>query len=120
MEPTSVPNTTEPTQPHLSDKDVSRLRVRTSTDGTSQHVELVGTDESIFETRAALLAAEKERAKNLAIESGRVIALRYSGKQAKNDTVAQVFATFDERYTGVQPAEFYRYVDPEIDRHGYF
>lgn len=64
--------------------------------------------------------AEAERQARAEVEAAHDAALRFTGRKANDDKSARVFARFDAKERGVQPAEFYRYHDAEISRHGYF
>lgn len=120
MEPSSTPDSTVASESHIPSTDVSRLRVISSPDGKPVGLDVIGNDEAIYESHAAQLAAQAERQKEAEVNFGRDFCSRRFGSAPASDSVAQILAKFDAEYTGVQPAEFYRYTDTEITNYGYF
>ena len=63
---------------------------------------------------------EAERKKRDEIEAGKSYCSRRFGGATCDDKSAQIYARFDKNDRRVQPAEFYRFHDAEVNTFGYF
>src|SRR2546425_4479271 len=63
---------------------------------------------------------EAERKKRDEIEAGKRYCSRRCGGATCDDKSAQLYARFDKNYWRIQPAEFYRFHDAEVNTFGYF
>src|SRR5699024_7273028 len=63
---------------------------------------------------------EAERKKRAEIEAGNSYCSRRFGGASCDDKSAQICARFDKNAWRIQPAEFYRFDDAEVNAFGYF
>src|SRR5438132_8247873 len=63
---------------------------------------------------------EAERKKRDEIEAGKSYCSRRFGGGTCDDKSAQIYARFDKNDWRIQPAEFYRFHDAEVNTFGYF
>src|SRR5690625_3087204 len=63
---------------------------------------------------------EAERRKRDEIEAGKSYCSRRFGGATCDDKSAQIYARFDKNDWRIQPAEFYRFHDAEVNTFGYF
>src|SRR5688572_8833255 len=63
---------------------------------------------------------EAERKKRYEIEAGKSYCSRRFGGATCDDKSAQIYARFDKNDWRIQPAEFYRFHDAEVNTFGYF
>src|SRR2546428_61078 len=63
---------------------------------------------------------EAERKKRDEIEAGKSYCSRRVGGATCDDKSAQIYARFDKNDWRIQPAEFYRFHDAEVNPFGYF
>src|SRR5262249_13170745 len=63
---------------------------------------------------------EAERKKRDEIEAGKSYCSRRFGGAICDDKSAQIYARFDKNDWRIQPAEFYRFHDAEVNTFGYF
>src|SRR5258708_17953635 len=63
---------------------------------------------------------EAERKKRDEIEAGKSYCSRRFGGATCDDKSAQIYARFDKNDCRIQPAEFYRFHDAEVNTFGYF
>src|SRR5690348_5502017 len=63
---------------------------------------------------------EAERKKRDEIEAGKSDCSRRFGGATCDDKSAQIYARFDKNDWRIQPAEFYRFHDAEVNTFGYF
>src|SRR6266705_3870119 len=63
---------------------------------------------------------EAERKKRDEIEAGKSYCSRRFGGATWDDKSAQIYARFDKNDWRIQPAEFYRFHDAEVNTFGYF
>src|SRR5688500_14073450 len=63
---------------------------------------------------------EAERKKRAEIEAGKSNYSRRFGDASRDDNSAQIYARFDKTDWRLQPAEFYRFHDAEVNTFGYF
>src|SRR5690554_1979932 len=64
--------------------------------------------------------SEAERKKREEIEVGKSNCSRRLGGATCDDTTTQIYARFDKNDWRIQPAEFYRFHDAEVNSFGYF
>src|SRR5699024_7225781 len=69
---------------------------------------------------AVELDSEAERKKRDEIEAGKSYCSRRFGGATCDDKSAQIYARFDKNDWRIQPAEFYRFHDAEVNTFGYF
>src|SRR5205809_622264 len=70
-----------------------------------------------FPTRRS---SDLERKKRDEIEAGKSYCSRRFGGATCDDKSAQIYARFDKNDWRIQPAEFYRFHDAEVNTFGYF
>src|SRR5205807_7577051 len=70
--------------------------------------------------RSSDLDIEAERKKRDEIEAGKSYCSRRFGGATCDDKSAQIYARFDKNDWRIQPAEFYRFHDAEVNTFGYF
>src|SRR5437867_1033245 len=63
---------------------------------------------------------EQDRKKKDEIEAGKSYCSRRFGGATCDDKSAQIYARFDKNDWRIQPAEFYRFHDAEVNTFGYF
>src|SRR6266704_1637150 len=63
---------------------------------------------------------EAERKKRDEIEAGKSYCSRRFGGATCDDKSAQIYVRFDKNEWRIQPAEFYRFHDAEVNTFGYF
>src|SRR5690606_41373329 len=63
---------------------------------------------------------EAERKKRDEIEAGKSYCSRRFGGATCDDKTSQIYARFDKNDWRIQPAEFYRFHDAEVNTFGYF
>src|SRR5262245_51782639 len=66
------------------------------------------------------LLLEKKNKKRDEIEAGKSYCSRRFGGATCDDKSAQIYARFDKNDWRIQPAEFYRFHDAEVNTFGYF
>src|SRR5258708_5537495 len=71
-------------------------------------------------TSAVQPDSEAERKKRDEIEAGKSYCSRRFGGATCDDKSAQIYARFDKNDWRIQPAEFYRFHDAEVNTFGYF
>src|SRR5690625_1832423 len=71
-------------------------------------------------TNAVKFDIEAERKKRDEIEVGKSYCSQRFGGASCDDKCAQIYARFDKNYWRIQPAEFYRFHDSEVNPFGYF
>ena len=116
---------TKKTVEHNQSEDVQNqneqgVRNGTTTNGRPEQSDFSGTDQATFQRISDELAAEAKIKADAEKQTGHSYHKKYTGVNARDDKSATVFARFDPKYTGVQPAEFYKCDDTEIDTYGYF
>src|SRR5437870_13294195 len=76
---------------------------------------------TLFRSRDAVQPdIEAERKKRDEIEAGKSYCSRRFGGATCDDKSAQIYARFDKNDWRIQPAEFYRFHDAEVNTFGYF
>src|SRR5690625_1628241 len=86
----------------------------------SVHAVLNQTDAASIRRDAAQQDIEAERKKRDEIEAGKSYCSRRFGGATCDDKSAQIYARFDKNDWRIQPAEFYRFHDAEVNTFGYF
>ena len=104
----------------IQDSDEQKFRYEPTGNGETYRRVPIGNDEPSLESDAIKQAREEERRTRASIETGNSYHRRFTGRDARDDESAQVFASFDPRNTEPQLAEFWKYRDSEIDDSGYF
>src|SRR5215813_8328100 len=78
------------------------------------------TDQAGLRRDAVQPDREAERKKRDEIEAGKSYCSRRFGGATSDDKSAQIYARFDKNDWRIQPAEFYRFHDAEVNTFGYF
>src|SRR5207248_10052697 len=86
----------------------------------SVHGVLNPTDQAGLRRDAVQPDIEAERKKRDEIEAGKSYCSRRFGGATCDDKSAQIYARFDKNDWRIQPAEFYRFHDAEVNTFGYF
>src|SRR5207247_1763048 len=89
-------------------------------DDKSVHGVINPTDEGWLRRDAVQPDIEAERKKRDEIEAGKSYCSRRFGGATCDDKSAQIYARFDKNDWRIQPAEFYRFHDAEVNTFGYF
>src|SRR5258706_16188136 len=89
-------------------------------DGKSVHGGLNPTLQAGLRRDAVPPDIEAERKKRDEIEAGKSYCSRRVGGATCDDKSAQIYAQFDKNDWRIQPAEFYRFHDAEVNTFGYF
>src|SRR5437763_14342543 len=97
-----------------------QLRDENAHNDQAVHGVLNPTDQAGLRRAAVRPAIEAERKKRDAIEAGKSYCSRRFGGAACDDKSAQLYARFDKNAWRIQPAEFYRFHDAEVNTFGYF
>src|SRR5438046_509719 len=100
------------TEPYLQDENAD--------DGKSVHGVLNPTFRAGLRRDAVQADIEAERKMRDAIEAGKSYCSRRFGGATCEDKSAQIYARFDKNDWRIQPAEFYRFHDAEVNTFGYF
>src|SRR4051794_9277250 len=107
--PISVQNQNEP-----------QLRDENAHNDKSVHGVLNPTYQAGLRRDAVQPDIEAERKKRDEIEAGKSYCSRRFGGATCDDKSAQIYARFDKNDWRIQPAEFYRFHDAEVNTFGYF
>src|SRR5689334_25063996 len=75
---------------------------------------------TLFPYTTLFRSIEAERKKRDEIEAGKSYCSRRFGGATCDDKSAQIYARFDKNDWRIQPAEFYRFHDAEVNTFGYF
>src|SRR5690625_3794813 len=86
----------------------------------SVHAVLTPTYQAGLRRDAVQPDIEAERTKRDVIEAGKSYCSRRFGGATCDDKSAQIYARFDKNDWRIQPAEFYRFHDAEVNTFGYF
>src|SRR5688500_978489 len=84
------------------------------------HGVLNPTYQAGLQREAAQPAIEAERKKRDEIEAGKSYCTRRFGGATSDDKSAQIYARFDKNDWRIQPPDFYRFHDAEVNTFGYF
>src|SRR6266511_1187864 len=99
---------------------VSELKNGTTHKDTSVHAVLKPTDQAGLRRDAVEPDIEAERKKRDEMEAGKSYCSRRFGGATCDDKSAQIYARFEKNDWRIQPAEFYRFHDAEVNTFGYF
>lgn len=119
MEPTTQNQSSLGASNTVPGANVPQLRNDRSVHDQSQMVNPVGTGSTIQGLHSLPDDSEAERQARAEIETGNSTAFRLTGRQARNPQHARAFARYDPQVRTVQPVEFYRYSDREVNTYGY-
>src|SRR5690348_11577782 len=97
-----------------------RLRAENAPNDSAVDGGLKPTDHAGLRGGAVQPDIEAERKKRDEIEAGKRYCRRRFGGAACDDKSAQSYARFDKNDWRIQPAEFYRFHDAEVNTFGYF
>src|SRR5215217_1248896 len=99
---------------------LSLLRDENAHNDKSVHGVLKPTYQAGLRRDAVQPDIEAERKKRDEIEAGKSYCSRRFGGATCDDKSAQIYARFDKNDWRIQPAEFYRFHDAEVNTFGYF
>src|SRR5580704_19559697 len=111
-----VDNSQEAVQNH----NEPQIRDENAQNDKSVHGVLNSTYKAGLRRDAGQPDIEAERKKRDEIEAGKSYCSRRFGGATCDDTPAQMYARFDKNDWRIQPAEFYRFHDAEVNTFGYF
>src|SRR5256884_8273196 len=97
-----------------------KLREENAHNDKSVHGVLKPTYQAGLRRDAVHTDIEAERKKRDEIEAGKSFFRRRFGGETCDDKSAQIYARFDKNDWRIQPAEFYRFHDAEVNTIGYF
>src|SRR5690625_1792035 len=97
-----------------------QLRDENAHNDKSVHGELNTTNQSDLRCDDDHPNIEAERKKRDESEAGKSYCSRRFGGATCDDKSAQIYARFDKNDWRIQPAEFYRFHDAEVNTFGYF
>src|SRR5207244_2768802 len=105
-----------------SDQNQNETQLRDKNDHNDKSVQgvLNQTNQAGLRRDAVQPDIEVERKKRDEIEAGKSYFSRRSGGATCDDKSAQIYARFDKNDWRIQPAEFYRFHDAEVNTFGYF
>src|SRR5205807_10219265 len=98
----------------------AQLRDENAHNGKSVHGVLNPTEPAALRRDAVQPEIEAVRKKRAEIEAGKSYCSRRVGGATWDDKSAQIYARFDKNDWRIQPAEFYRFHDAEVNTFGYF
>src|SRR5436190_22636704 len=101
-------------------QNATQLRDENAHNGSSVHGVLNATSLAALSRDAVQPDIESERIKRGEIEAGKSYCSRRFGGATCDDKSAQIYARFDKNDWRIQPAEFYRFHDAEVNTFGYF
>src|SRR5437773_1557796 len=101
-------------------RDEPQLRDENAHNDKSVHGVLNPTYQAGLRRDAVQPDIEAERKKRDEIEAGKSYCSRRFGGATCDDKSAQIYARFDKNDWRIQPAEFYRFHDAEVNTFGYF
>src|SRR5439155_6194497 len=103
---------------HMSDRKSTRLN--SSHVAISYAVFCLKKKKAVLSLDAVQPDIEAERKKRDEIDAGKSYCSRRFGGATCDDKSAQIYARFDKNDWRIQPAEFYRFHDAEVNTFGYF
>src|SRR4051812_35405697 len=122
--PTLFPYTTlfrsATSQEAVQNQNEPQLRDENAHNDKSVHGVLNPTYQAGLRRDAVQPDIEAERKKRDEIEAGKSYCSRRFGGATCDDKSAQIYARFDKNDWRIQPAEFYRFHDAEVNTFGYF
>src|SRR6266536_5448635 len=107
-------------QEAVQNQNEPQLRDENANNDKSVHRVLNPTYQAGLRRVAVQPDIEAERKKRDEIEAGKSYCSRRFGGATCDDKSAQIYARFDKNDWRIQPAEFYRFHDPEVNTFGYF
>ncbi|AGC34601.1 internal scaffolding protein [Enterobacteria phage ID204 Moscow/ID] len=107
-------------QENLSHQNVPQLRNEAPVNESPLSGNTHSTDPSGLRRDPVQQHLEAERQERAQIEAGKEICRRRFGGATCDDQSAKIHAQFDPSNRSVQPTEFYRFNDNEINKYGYF
>src|SRR5690606_14563590 len=107
-------------QEAVKNQNKPKLREENAHNNKSVHVVLNPTYKAGLRLNAVQPDTEAERKKRDEIEAGKSYCSRRFGGARCDDKSAQIYARFDKNDWRIQPAEFYRFHDAEVNTFGYF
>src|SRR2546427_11087762 len=108
------------TQEAVQNQKEPQLRDENAHNDKSVHGVLNPTYQAGLRRDAVQPDIEAERKKRDEIEAGKSYGSRRFGGATCDDKSAQIYARFDKNDWRIQPAEFYRFHDAEVNTFGYF
>src|SRR5690606_19786505 len=120
MEQLTKNQAVDTSQEAVQNQNEPQLRDDNSHNDKSVHVLLNPTYQHEFQHDAVQQDIEAERKKRDEIEAGKSYCSRRFGGATCDDISAQIYARFDKNDWRIQPAEFYRFHDAEVNTFGYF
>src|SRR4051794_24719002 len=120
MEQLTKKHAVAPSQEDVHNQNEAQLGEENTHDDKSVHVGLDPTYQAGLRRDAVQPDIEAERKKRDEIEAGKSYCSRRFGGATCDDKSAQIYARFDKNDWRIQPAEFYRFHDAEVNTFGYF
>eukprot|EP00914_Ancora_sagittata_P029959 GHVO01059484.1.p3 GENE.GHVO01059484.1~~GHVO01059484.1.p3 ORF type:complete len:121 (-),score=11.26 GHVO01059484.1:794-1156(-) len=120
MEQNTQQNIERNTVTSMAHTNEQGIREPNATTPNPANVSANPTNETSLVSDTNLTNLEREIEERNQVEAWKTTTMRNTRANATCDKSAEIFAGFDATDTRVQPAEFYRYHDPEIDTHGHF
>src|SRR2546422_11738440 len=108
------------TQEEDQNQNEPQLRDENDSNDKSVHGALNTTYQAEFRRDAVHPDIEAERKKRDEMEAGKSYCSPRFGGATCDDKSAQIYARFDKNDWRIQPAEFYRFHDAEVNTFGYF
>src|SRR5256712_11371902 len=109
-----------PSQGAVQNENEPELRDENAHNEKSVHGVLNPTYQAGLRRDAVQPDIEEERKKRDEIEAGKSYCSRRFGGATCDDKSAQIYATFAKTDCRIQPADFYRFHDAEVNPFGYF
>src|SRR5207249_11886233 len=107
-------------QEAVQNQDEQQIGVDNADNDQSVHGVLRHTYQARFRRDAVQPDIGAERKERDEIEAGKSYCSRRFGGATCDDKCAQIYARFDKNDWRIQPAEFYRFHDAEVNTFGYF
>src|SRR5690625_4430833 len=107
-------------QEAVQNQNERQLRDENATNDKSVHELHTPTNQARLRRDAVEPDIEAERKKRDEIVAGKRYCSRRFGGAACDDKSAQIYERFDKNDWRIQPAEFYRFHDAEVNTFGYF
>src|SRR5438045_3884257 len=107
-------------QEAVQNQNEPQLREENANNEKSVHEVFIQINKLGYERTAVQPDIEAERKKRDEIEAGKSYCSRRFGGATCDDKSAQIYARFDKNDWRIQPAEFYRFHDAEVNTFGYF
>src|SRR2546430_14938148 len=107
-------------QEAVQNQNEAQLRDENAHNDKSDHGVLNPTYQAGLRRDGVQPDMEAERKKRDEIEAGKSYCSRRFGGAPCDDKSAQIYVRFDKNDWRIQPAEFYRFQDAEVNAFGYF